>query len=339
MVLAGEQASVLRDLPRRARYRRPRSIPGGRRVRAGHPDAAEADRQGDGPRRRRASRSPTGRSNPNPHVREVPGYVPVRGSGPYNEGVRQDDGTYLLGVLPGPGAVIVRTAKESVPAGLRRSQGFLQGQRDKKPDQAYGSTAIETASSSRPAKASAACRNRSSAAIVLVNPPEDSGPIAAEAVLERDRKREVRVLGPDGEAPGRGDRRGRGCRGHEDAGRDDRLGAQPDASQAIHLPPRRPQARRLPAGAGRRGRALHGPDAALGHDRRPTGRCAGPAAAQGPPDDHRLGGCDERPGPRHPARRQHRRPRAASASRAWSPASHTTATRWARRPRRRASAS
>ena len=49
------------------------------------------------------------------------------GSGAYNEGILQDDGTYLLGVLPGPGAVIVRTARGSVPAGLRRSQGILQG--------------------------------------------------------------------------------------------------------------------------------------------------------------------------------------------------------------------
>lgn len=36
-------------------------------------------------------------------------------------------------------------------------------------------------------------------AIVLVNPPKDSAPIAAEAVLERDRPREVRVLDPDGQ--------------------------------------------------------------------------------------------------------------------------------------------
>ena len=37
-------------------------------------------------------------------------------------------------------------------------------------------------------------------AIVLVNPPEDSGLFTAEAFLERDPKREVRVVGPDGEA-------------------------------------------------------------------------------------------------------------------------------------------
>ncbi len=35
-------------------------------------------------------------------------------------------------------------------------------------------------------------------AIVLVNPPDDSGLMTAEAVLVPDRKREVHVLGPDG---------------------------------------------------------------------------------------------------------------------------------------------
>ena len=48
---------------------------------------------------------------PNPHARDVPGYAPVRGSGPYNSGVLQDDGSYLIGVLPGPGAVFIRTAQ------------------------------------------------------------------------------------------------------------------------------------------------------------------------------------------------------------------------------------
>ena len=48
---------------------------------------------------------------PNPHTREVPGYAPVRGIGAYNSGIWQSDGTYLLGVLPGPGGVFVRTAE------------------------------------------------------------------------------------------------------------------------------------------------------------------------------------------------------------------------------------
>jgi hypothetical protein len=36
-------------------------------------------------------------------------------------------------------------------------------------------------------------------AIVLVNPTEGSAPLTAEAILERDQKREVQVVGPDGE--------------------------------------------------------------------------------------------------------------------------------------------
>ena len=48
---------------------------------------------------------------PNPHAREVPGYAPVRGYGAFNSGIWQSDGTYLLGVLPGPGGVFVRAAE------------------------------------------------------------------------------------------------------------------------------------------------------------------------------------------------------------------------------------
>ncbi len=35
-------------------------------------------------------------------------------------------------------------------------------------------------------------------AIILVNPPDDSGPLTAEAVLVPDRKRAIHILGPDG---------------------------------------------------------------------------------------------------------------------------------------------
>jgi DNA-directed RNA polymerase specialized sigma24 family protein len=42
---------------------------------------------------------------PNPHTRQASGYSPVQASGPYNSGVSQDDGTYLIGVLPGPGGI------------------------------------------------------------------------------------------------------------------------------------------------------------------------------------------------------------------------------------------
>jgi RNA polymerase sigma factor (sigma-70 family) len=137
---------------------------------------------------------------PNPHVREVPGYEPVRAGGAYNSGIAQADGTYLLGVLPGPGAVFVRTAEGRYrPAGVD-PQAFFRPGGDRRPAaggaMVYGDrdTIIIAAGEGLTATPQDAY-----SAIVLLNPPDDSGPIAADAVLERDRKREVRVLGPDGE--------------------------------------------------------------------------------------------------------------------------------------------
>jgi protocatechuate 3,4-dioxygenase beta subunit len=135
--------------------------------------------------------------NPNPRVREVPGYAPVRASGAYNEGVRQDDGAYLLGVLPGPGAVVVRTAGNRYRPACVDTKAFFKV-KETKPGEGmvYGdrdSLFIAVGEGVGGMPQSQFC------AIVLVNPADDSGPVTAEAVLERDRKREVRVLGPDGQ--------------------------------------------------------------------------------------------------------------------------------------------
>jgi hypothetical protein len=138
---------------------------------------------------------------PNPHSREVPGYAPVNGSGPYNSAVRQDDGTYLIGVLPGPGGVFVR-----MPQGVYRPAcvdpaKFFKVKASANPNEQqtarYGDiNTIFTASG----EGFGGMPQSQFSAIVLVNPPEDAGPFDAEAILERDSKREVRVLGPDGEA-------------------------------------------------------------------------------------------------------------------------------------------
>ena len=133
---------------------------------------------------------------PNSHVREVPGYAPVHGGGAYNEGILQDDGTYLLGVLPGPGAVTVRTAQIKYRPACVDPKAFfkVEGQ---KPAQgmAYGDRNNLSFASG---EGVGGLPQSQFCAIVLVNPPDASGPIAAEAVLERDPRREVRVLGPDG---------------------------------------------------------------------------------------------------------------------------------------------
>ena len=138
---------------------------------------------------------------PNSHTREVPGSAPVGGSGPYNSGIRQSDGTYLLGVLPGPGGVFVRTAE-----GLYRSACvdpgafFKANARDGsevRPQRLYGD--MNTVHIAHGDGAVFISPQSPYSAIVLINPAEGSGPISAEAVLERDQKREVRVVGPDGE--------------------------------------------------------------------------------------------------------------------------------------------
>ena len=228
--------------------------------------------------------------NPNPHVREVPGYR----AGAGQRGVQRGGPAGRWDLSPGRparprgrGRPHGRGTGTGRPASIPRPSSRSRRRRHRP---GHGSTAIGIASIIAVGEGVGGLPQSQFSAIVLVNPPDDSGPITAEAVLERDRKREVRVLGPDGEPLAGVTAEGEGAEADQDARRDDRLGAQPDAAQAIRLPPRRPQARRLPAGAGRRGRAVHGPAAALGHDRRPAGRCAGPAAAQGPPDEHRLAG-------------------------------------------------
>jgi RNA polymerase sigma factor (sigma-70 family) len=136
---------------------------------------------------------------PNAHVREVPGYSPVQAHGPYNSALPQDDGTYLLGVLPGPGGVLVRTTEGKYRPACVDPKAFFKAPESKPgspEDQRYGNfDYINFASGDGWATTPQA----QFSAIVLVNPPDHSGPLTAEAVLERDPKREVRVTGPDGE--------------------------------------------------------------------------------------------------------------------------------------------
>ena len=147
---------------------------------------------------------------PNAHVREVPGYAPVHGGGPYNEGILQDDGTYLLGVLPGPGAVTVRTAEASTgrPASI---PGFLQGHGEEaRPGWLYGDrNNLFFASGERRRRPAAIAVRRHRAG----QPPgrfgTDRGRSRARA---RPPARGPRAR-PRRQAPGRRDRRGRGRRG------------------------------------------------------------------------------------------------------------------------------
>jgi len=138
--------------------------------------------------------------HPNPHTREVSGYARNEVLGSSSVGVRQDDGTYLLGVLPGPGAVFVWKADGDYRPACVDPAAFFQVEKidaaRRRENRLYGdrNTLFVAAGEGGAADAPQELRN----AIVLINPPKDSDPITAEAVLERDRKREVRVLDPDG---------------------------------------------------------------------------------------------------------------------------------------------
>src|SRR5262249_31481762 len=123
--------------------------------------------------------------NPNAHVREVPGYAPIRGSGPYNEGARQDDGTYLLGVLPGPGAVRVRGSGNRYRPACVDPKAFFKAKEAKGTDQQwlYGDRDSLVIAAG---EGFGGMPQSQFSAIVLVNPPEGSDPITAEAALERD---------------------------------------------------------------------------------------------------------------------------------------------------------
>jgi hypothetical protein len=45
---------------------------------------------------------------PNPHIVKGMSYTAIAGVGPFSQSITKSDGTFSLGVLPGPGAVVVR---------------------------------------------------------------------------------------------------------------------------------------------------------------------------------------------------------------------------------------
>ncbi len=120
------EASVFRDLPGRLRYRGPRSAPGRRRLRAGHPDAAQADRQGD----RQGTQAGGGHllaAVPQPAYPRGPRPAP----GAEQRGVQRGGPASGWDLPPGrparPGGRARPRGRRDVPAGVRRPCGVLQG--------------------------------------------------------------------------------------------------------------------------------------------------------------------------------------------------------------------
>ena len=129
---------------------------------------------------------------PNHHVGDHSGYSPVNGSGPFNTGVPQADGSYALGVLPGPGGVFVRTAEGRYrPACVDPKAFFREAAGGKTEGMVYGDRdTIYTADG----QGWGGMPQDQFSGILLTNPAENSAPLTAELVLERDRGLEVRTV-------------------------------------------------------------------------------------------------------------------------------------------------
>ena len=227
--------------------------------------------------------------SPNPHVREVPGYAPVRGSGPYNEGILQDDGTYLLGVLPGPGAVTVRAAEGKYRPACVDPKAFFNARGPRRPIRVwlYGDRR-------HPVRRGRRGRRRHVAIAVQRHRPGQSRrrtrvPSPPRPCSSATRRREVRVLGPEGEPLAGVAAEGEGVEATKTPGVMTVSGLNPMRPKRFYF---RHAGRKLVGFLLARGDEAEPYTvrlAAVGHDRRPAGRRGGPAAAQGPPDDRRLG--------------------------------------------------
>jgi hypothetical protein len=125
---------------------------------------------------------------------------------PVSRAARQADGTYRGYVLPGPGAVLVRTPRGSGyhPACVNPKAFFAPGRTNWTADEqiiAYGTQDTLTTSWGRYLQTTyrgPTLNQRDYTAIVLVNPPANSGPLQLSATVVRDRPRRVSLVDPDG---------------------------------------------------------------------------------------------------------------------------------------------
>jgi hypothetical protein len=133
--------------------------------------------------------------DPNPQIEEL-----VRPLRVYNWSImtragRRADGTYEGHVLPGPGAVVVAMPDRWSyrPAHVDPKAFFEPGRKKDWPEQSslYGTADVL-------ASGGGLLDQHHYAAIVLVNPAKDSGPLELSATVVRDWPRQVVLLDPDG---------------------------------------------------------------------------------------------------------------------------------------------
>jgi RNA polymerase sigma factor (sigma-70 family) len=125
---------------------------------------------------------------------------------PVSHAARTAGGTYQGFVLSGPGAVLVKTPRRAGyrPARVDPKAFFAPGRANWTAEEqatAYGTPDTLTTSNGRyigTIYRGSTLDQRDYAAIVLVNPPPDSGPLRLSATVVRDRPRRVSLVDPDG---------------------------------------------------------------------------------------------------------------------------------------------
>ena len=130
---------------------------------------------------------------PNAHMPEsrMVGY-----NGAINYAARRPDGTYESFVLPGPGAVLVRLpdASDYRPAHVDPKAFFAPGKTEWTAQDLISTYGNHDTLSIYPGWW---LDQHEYAAIVLVNPPENSGPLELTATVSRDKPRQVSLVDPD----------------------------------------------------------------------------------------------------------------------------------------------
>jgi RNA polymerase sigma factor (sigma-70 family) len=136
---------------------------------------------------------------PNPHTREVRGFGPINGVGPYNTAHEESDGTYISAVLPGPGALCVRlrNAHSYMPACVDPAAFFKDVPNATLDGKAYGDRTLLFMAID--GDGMSALPQEQFTAIILVNPPVESKPLEIEYAVAPDPNLKVTVLGPGAE--------------------------------------------------------------------------------------------------------------------------------------------
>jgi RNA polymerase sigma factor (sigma-70 family) len=124
---------------------------------------------------------------------------------PVSHAGRRADGTYEGFVLPGPGAVLVAVGRSGYrPACVDPKAFFAPGRTNWTPGEwksAYGTRNMLTTSNGRyrgTTYRGSLLYQDDYEAIVLVNPPANSGPLDLAATVLRDKPRQVSLIDPDG---------------------------------------------------------------------------------------------------------------------------------------------